>query len=112
MGSDVPIVPVMPIAFIAIRPAEADVAFVPEPESAQRRGIIQLARPPARRLAGRSAVLVGGRAAAVFVAWLQGKFAFDVNTVILMFLIAGIALHGSPVPTARRCATRRGRPAA
>ena len=35
--------------------------------------------------------------AAVLVLWLQGALALDVNMVILIFLIAGIALHGSPV---------------
>jgi short-chain fatty acids transporter len=31
------------------------------------------------------------------VLWLQGTFTFDVNMVILIFLIGGIALHGTPV---------------
>ena len=29
--------------------------------------------------------------------YVQGKFSFDVNMIILLFLIGGIALHGTPV---------------
>jgi short-chain fatty acids transporter len=93
------VVLVMPIVFIAIRPADADVTvFVPEAE---------LPPPPAHlsnsiaRRMDRSPVgslfLVAAGVAAVLVLWLQGALALDVNMVILIFLIAGIALHGSPV---------------
>ena len=55
---------------------------------------------PARRM-DRSPVgslfLVAAGLAAVFVLWLQGTLSLDVNMVILVFLIGGIALHGSPV---------------
>ena len=104
------IVLVMPIVFIAIRPAEADVvAFVPEPEAAPP---VEASNSPARRM-DRSPVgslfLLAAGLAVIFVLWLQGKFAFDVNMIILLFLIAGIALHGSPTAygTAMRNAARQ-----
>ena len=93
------IVLVMPVVFVAIRPADADVAaFVPEPE----------APPPppdqsnsmARRM-DRSPIgslfLVAAGLAAVAVLRIEGKLALDVNMVILIFLIGGIALHGNPI---------------
>jgi short-chain fatty acids transporter len=93
------VVLIMPVVFIAIRPADADVAaFVPEPESPPKPKDISNA--PARRM-DRSPVgslfLVAAGLAAVAVLWLEGKLALDVNMVILIFLIAGIGLHGSPV---------------
>ena len=104
------IVLVMPIVFIAIRPAEADVvAFVPEPEAAAP---ADTSNSPARRM-DRSPVgslfLLAAGVAVIVVLWLQGKFAFDVNMIILLFLIGGIALHGSPVAygTAMRNAARQ-----
>jgi short-chain fatty acids transporter len=93
------IVLIMPIVFIAIRPADADVAaFVPEPEAPPPPA--EVSNAPARRL-DRSPVgslfLVAAGLAAVGVLWTEGKLALDVNMVILIFLIAGIGLHGSPV---------------
>ena len=93
------IVLVMPVVFIAIRPADADVtAFVPEPEPPA--APVTVSNSPARRM-DRSPVgslfLVAAGLAAVFVLWLQGTLSLDVNMVILVFLIGGIALHGSPV---------------
>jgi short-chain fatty acids transporter len=93
------IVIVMPIVFIAIRPAESDVAaFVPEPELPASPP--ELSNSPARRM-DRSPVgslfLVAAGLAAIVLLWVKGTFAFDVNMVILIFLIAGIALHGNPV---------------
>jgi short-chain fatty acids transporter len=90
---------VMPAVFIAIRPAEADVvAFVPEPESPP--SAPDQADTPARRM-DRSHVgslfLLAAGLAAVLVLWLQHALVLDVNMVILIFLIGGIALHGSPV---------------
>ena len=94
----------VPIAFIAIRPPEADVvALVPEPEP--------IAQPAAaggstdggsiaNRLntspIGSLFLLVAGLAV-IAVAWWRGLFVLDVNAVIFIFLIAGIALHGTPV---------------
>jgi short-chain fatty acids transporter len=93
------IVLVMPLVFIAIRPTDADVvAFVPEPEVATPAP--DMSSSPARRM-DRSPVgslfLLAAGLAAVVVLWLQGTFTFDVNMVILIFLIGGIALHGSPI---------------
>ena len=93
------VVLVMPIVFIAIRPAEHDVvAFVPEAETpapaADHSNTI--ARRMDRSPVGSLFLLAAGLAA-VFVLWLQGTLALDVNMVILIFLIGGIALHGSPV---------------
>jgi short-chain fatty acids transporter len=93
------IVLVMPVVFIAIRPNGADVeAFVPEPETPSPPA--DMSSSPARRM-DRSPVgslfLLAAGVAAVFVLWRQGTLAFDVNMVILVFLIGGIALHGTPV---------------
>lgn len=93
------VVLVMPIVFIAIRPAEADVvAFVPEAETPPPAP--DMSNSPARRM-DRSPVgslfLLAAGLAAVLVLWLQKALVLDVNMVILIFLIGGIALHGSPV---------------
>ena len=93
------IVVIMPIVFIAIRPADADVtAFVPEPEAPP--AAPDLSNSIARRM-DRSPVgslfLLAAGLAVVFVLWLQGTLAFDVNMIILIFLIGGIALHGTPI---------------
>lgn len=90
----------VPIAFIAIRPAEADVvAFTPEPEPvppppASAPGSIAT-RMNASPLG--SLFLLAAGLAVIVVAWWQGLFILDVNAVIFIFLIAGIALHGTPV---------------
>jgi len=93
------IVLVMPIVFISIRPADADVvAFVPQPEAPPPPA--DRLDTPARRM-DRSPVgslfLLASGLAAILVLWLQGTFTFDINMVILIFLIGGIALHGSPI---------------
>jgi short-chain fatty acids transporter len=90
----------VPIAFISIRPAEGDVvAFVPEPDSPA-----PVAGSTPDSLASRmnasplgSMFLLAAGLAVVAVAWWQGLFVLDVNAVIFIFLIAGIALHGTPV---------------
>ncbi len=93
------IVVVMPLVFIAIRPAESDVAaFVPEAELPSPPP--DLSHSPARRM-DRSRVgslfLLAAGLAVMLVLWLQGTLSFDVNMVIFTFLIGGIALHGTPV---------------
>jgi short-chain fatty acids transporter len=93
------VVLVMPIVFVAIRPTDADVAvFVPEPEVAQPPPDLStsLARRMDRSRVGSLFLLAAG-VAAVCVLWLQSTLALDVNMVILIFLIGGIALHGTPV---------------
>jgi short-chain fatty acids transporter len=105
------IVLIMPLVFIAIRPADADVmAFVPETEAPPPPADTSntIARRMDRSPVG-SLFLVASGIAAVAVLWLQGKLALDVNMVILIFLIAGIGLHGSPVAygTAMKNAARQ-----
>ncbi|MGI4939661.1 MAG: short-chain fatty acid transporter [Janthinobacterium lividum] len=92
------IVLLLPLVFIAIRPAEADVvAFVPEAEALPPPP--DTSTSPARRM-DRSPVggllMVALGLAAVGVLWAQGLFALDVNMIILVFLLGGLALHGSP----------------
>jgi short-chain fatty acids transporter len=93
------VVLVMPLVFIAIRPADADVvAFVPQPEAPPPPA--DRLDTPARRM-DRSPIgslfLLAAGLAAILVLWLEGTFTFDINMVILIFLIGGIALHGSPI---------------
>ncbi len=93
------IVLIMPVVFVAIRPADDDMAvFVPEPEAPPA------APDPSNSIARRmdrspigSLFLLAAGLAVVLVLWLQGTLAFDVNMIILIFLIGGIALHGTPV---------------
>jgi len=93
------IVLIMPVVFIAIRPADDDMAvFVPEPEAppAAPDPSNSIARRMDRSPVGSLFLLAAGLAV-VLVLWLQGTLAFDVNMIILIFLIGGIALHGTPV---------------
>jgi len=90
---------IMPVVFIAIRPADDDMAvFVPEPEAppAVPDPSNSIARRMDRSPIGSLFLLAAGLAV-VLVLWLQGTLAFDVNMIILIFLIGGIALHGTPV---------------
>ncbi len=102
----------VPIAFIAIRPAAVDVvAFSPEPEPPTAQASITPVSPAQRIDAsplGSWFLLAAGIAALAVAAW-RGLFTFDVNAVIFIFLIAGIALHGTPVAygTAMRNAARQ-----
>src|SRR3954470_820409 len=75
----------MPIVFMAIRPADADVAaFVPEadappPPADQSNSIARrMDRPPIG-----SMFLLAAGLAALFVLWFEGALTFDVNMVIL-----------------------------
>jgi len=93
------IVLVMPIVFIAIRPADADVVpFVPEAELPTPAPDLSnsIARRMDRSPIGSLFLLAAGLAV-VAVLWFQGAFTVDVNMIILIFLIGGIALHGTPV---------------
>ncbi len=95
------VVIVVPITFILIRPREEDVvAFQPEPEEpvvADDRGGYDA---PARR-ADRWPVLNWALAAAGFgylaYSWISKGLSIDVNSVIFIFLMLGVALHGAPV---------------
>ncbi len=93
------IVLLMPVVFIAIRPADADVVpFVPEAEAPPPPPDLSnsIARRMDRSPVGSLFLLAAGLAA-MGVLWAQGTLALDVNMVILVFLIGGIALHGTPV---------------
>ena len=93
---------VMPFILIWVRPHEGEMqVFVPPPDV--------IAPPPARTatrasFAGRversragSLFLVAGGVGYVALAWSSGTLNVDINLVIFLFLIAGLALHGSPL---------------
>lgn len=95
------VVVLMPVAFILLRPRDDEVqAFVPSNDDV-----------PAPRPAGASAslsqrmncsragslFLVALGIAYLYVAWSAKGVSLDANTVILIFLVLGIALHGHPV---------------
>ncbi len=96
------IVLVMPIVFILIRPREEDVvAFEPEHEApAATHGLRGDPGAPARR-ADRWPVTSWLIALAGFAyvasTWIAKGVTIDLNTVIFIFLMLGIALHGAPV---------------
>ena len=71
---------------------------MPEPElPAQPVPQSNSPRTPYGPLARSQPVPAGAGIAAVVLLCVQGTFSFDVNMIILIFLIAGIALHGTPV---------------
>jgi short-chain fatty acids transporter len=92
----------VPIAFILIRPRDEDVvAFQPEPEvppsAANLRGD---PGAPARRLDNSpiwSWLLLAAAIAYLAYAWSTKGVTIDVNTIIFIFLMLGIGLHGAPV---------------
>ncbi len=92
----------VPIAFVLIRPREEDVvAFQPEPETASAaassRGDPDA---PARRVENLpywSYGLLALAAATLGYNWYAKGVSIDVNTVIFVFLMTGIGLHGAPV---------------
>ncbi len=98
----VAIVIVMPLVFLAIRPREdEEVAFSPEPdEPLPAVGPFSASTPFARRV-DRSRVgsllLSAAGAAALILGWRTSGFSLDINTMIFLFLIVGVALHGNPV---------------
>ena len=91
----------VPIAFVLIRPRDEDViAWTPEPDAAMPAVARGTARAPARR-AERWPVWSWCFAALGFSylgyeAVTKG-IVVEINTVIFVFLLLGIALHGSPV---------------
>ena len=95
------VVIVLPIAFLAIRPAEADVvAFTPsdEPPAASSTGKVQgsIAQRLENSMIG-SLLIAAAGAAFLIMTWSKTGVSLDINTMIFLFLIFGIALHGTPV---------------
>ncbi len=93
---------VMPVVFILIRPREEDVvAFEPEPEAPQ--ATIDLRGDPSApaRRADRAPLTSWLMALAGFAyvafTWSSKGVTIDLNTIIFIFLMLGIALHGAPV---------------
>ena len=92
----------VPIAFILIRPRDEDVvAFEPEPEVPQSAANLR-GDPgaPARRLDNSpiwSWLLLAAAIAYLAYAWSTKGVTIDVNTIIFIFLMLGIGLHGAPV---------------
>jgi short-chain fatty acids transporter len=97
------IVCLVPIAFVLIRPRDEDViAWTPPPEAPQTTPTATRgdADAPARRLERHPAwswlfALAGF--GYVAYAWITKGPAIDVNMIIWIFLMLGIALHASPV---------------
>ena len=95
------VVAVMPFVFMLIRPSEQEAQiFVPPAEEPAPAPTSRSELPFARRLerspVGSLALVAGGLGYFGVAIW-SGKFTLDLNTVIFIFLIAGLALHGSPV---------------
>jgi short-chain fatty acids transporter len=95
------IVIVMPFVFMAIRPREDEVqVFTPPPDEPAPPPIAWAELPFARRLEQSpvgSLILVAAGLGYLGLSWWSHTLALDINTVIFMFLIAGLALHGSPI---------------
>ncbi len=95
------VVIVVPIVFILIRPRDEDVvAFEPPPEVP----VVVLERgghdAPARRVErwpGLAWALAAAGFAYVAYIWISKGPSIDVNLVIFIFLMLGLALHASPV---------------
>jgi short-chain fatty acids transporter len=95
------ILAVMPFVLIMVRPrADEMQVFVPPAESIAPAPDTMARALFARRIE-RSALgslfLAAAGVAYVVVAWMSGQLTVDINLVIFLFLIAGLALHGSPV---------------
>src|SRR5205085_1447453 len=92
----------VPIAFVLVRPRDEDVvAWPPEPEAQTK---VQPTRgdpdAPARRTERAhlwSWLFAAAGFAAIAYGWTTKGPTIDVNTIIWIFLMLGLALHGSPV---------------
>lgn len=95
------IVIVMPFVFMLIRPREDEVqVFVPPAEEPAPAPVAWADLPFARRVEQSpvgSLILVAAGLGYLGMTWWSGALSLDINTVIFIFLIAGLALHGSPV---------------
>lgn len=96
------VVIVVPILFIAIKPRDEDVvAFEPGPEATvagkpDRGGSDAPARRADRWPGLAWAMSLAGFAYVAFI-WITKGPSIDINLVIFVFLMAGLALHASPV---------------
>jgi short-chain fatty acids transporter len=100
------VVVLIPLVFMLLRPADRDVvaadpaklAPMPHPPPAIGRQAI------AQRLENAfwitATVFLCGLGYIIYM-WAQGKFALEINSVIFIFLITGILLHGRPVAYAQ-----------
>jgi short-chain fatty acids transporter len=95
------VVAVMPFVFMLIRPNEEEAQiFTPPPDEPAPAAVPWSELPFARKLERSSVgslLLVAGGLGYLGIAIWSGKFSLDLNTVIFIFLIAGLALHGSPI---------------
>jgi short-chain fatty acids transporter len=96
------IVVTVPIAFVLIRPRDEDVvAFQPEPDAPQSATLLRGdPTAPARRADNWpiwSWALLAAAIAYLAYAWSTKGVTIDVNTIIFIFLMLGIGLHGAPI---------------
>ncbi|WP_189041366.1 short-chain fatty acid transporter [Aliidongia dinghuensis] len=95
------IVIAVPIAFLAIRPAEADlIAFTPTDEAPAASGTGKRDGSIAQRLEQSmigSLLIAAAGAAYLVMTWSKTGVSLDINAMIFLFLIFGLALHGTPV---------------
>jgi short-chain fatty acids transporter len=92
---------IMPFVFIRVRPRDDEIqVFVPPPEaqtpSSPQTGSLSFARRIERSRVG-SLFLVAAGIGYVAVAVSTSRLNVDINLVIFLFLIAGLALHHSPL---------------
>jgi short-chain fatty acids transporter len=97
------VVAIMPIVLIWVRPSDDEIkVFVPQSEpapvqaSAQTKSQSSVARRIERSRVG-SLFLVSGGVGYLIVEAASDRLSVDINLVIFLFLIAGLALHGSPL---------------
>jgi short-chain fatty acids transporter len=95
------VVAVMPFVFMLIRPGDDEMqVFTPPPDEPAPPPMLWSTLPIARKLersAVGSMVLVAAGLGYLGMTWWTVGLSADVNTVIFLFLIAGLALHRSPV---------------
>lgn len=92
---------VIPIAFLMIRPADEDVvAFTPSDEATAASSTGKIEGSIAQRMEQSrlpSLLIFVAGAAYLIMTWSKTGVSLDINAMIFLFLVAGIALHGTPV---------------